>query len=289
MASRSRVHRAASALELAGVRPSKSRGQNFLVQHAIATEIVGAAQIEADDAIIEIGPGLGILTELIVDAAPRNLTLVELDPRLAELLTKRFAAEAGVTIVNRDFLGLAPSELGEGPFKVMGNLPFNSAAAILRRLAIWRDSILRMVLMFQREVAERIRAAPGSREYGALSLYTSLYWWVTGHFGVAAGSFHPRPKVDAEVLIIEPHHERVFDPMMERDISAVVRAAFSAPRKTIRNSLAGGLRLEPKVVETMLEQAGIDPDARPAMLDLPHVAALAASLRRAANPSMHNA
>jgi 16S rRNA (adenine1518-N6/adenine1519-N6)-dimethyltransferase len=279
----------AAALKLAGVRPSKSRGQNFLVQHEVAAQIVHTAQIEANDTVVEIGPGLGILTELILEAAPRKLMLVELDARLAGVLRARFGGAAGVTVLDRDFVALAPSEFGKAPFRVIGNLPFNSAATILRRLTVWHDSIQRMVLMFQREVAERIRALPGSRQYGALSVYTSFYWRVTDHFRVAAGCFHPRPKVEAEVLILEPRRERIFDMVGERELSATVRAAFSAPRKMIRNSLAGGLGVEPKAVEAALEQAGIDPEVRPATLDLVHLIALAAILPRVAVSPLRDA
>jgi 16S rRNA (adenine1518-N6/adenine1519-N6)-dimethyltransferase len=269
----------ARALLSAGVRPSKSRGQNFLVQRSVADQIVDAAEIEANDAIVEIGPGLGILTERILNAGPRRLTLVEVDSRLAAGLAECLSNDARVKIVNADFLKITSADLGEGPFKIVGNLPFNVAAAILRRLCAYRESVRRMVLMFQREVAERIRAGPGSRNYGALSAFAALYWQIIGHFRVAAGSFHPRPKVDAEVLIMEPRRDCKFDPGEEGNIRATIRAAFFAPRKTIRNSLAGGLGLDLNTIEAALERANIDPSARPAILDSLRLIALARVLR----------
>jgi 16S rRNA (adenine1518-N6/adenine1519-N6)-dimethyltransferase len=273
------------ALKSAGVRPSRSRGQNFLVQPGVATQIVNAAGIEAGDTVVEIGPGLGALTERIIGAGPRKLTLIELDGRLAATLAARFGGNARVKVLNRDFLMVTSSEFGGERLKVIGNLPFSVAAAILRHLSDYRESIVRMVLMFQREVGQRIRALPGARNYGSLSVFSSLYWEILGHFRVAAGSFHPRPKVDAEVLIMEPRCERDFNPAEESDVRATVRAMFSAPRKTIRNSLSGGLNIDSNAIEAALELANIDPSLRPAMLDRSQLIALARILRPATSPA----
>jgi 16S rRNA (adenine1518-N6/adenine1519-N6)-dimethyltransferase len=253
------------------------------VQHGVAARIVDTAEIRSGDSVVEIGPGLGILTELILKASPRRLTLVEVDRRLVARLAARFGDDPRVTVINRDFLAEPDSEFAGQPVKVIGNLPFNVAAAILRRLSGYHDSVARMVLMFQREVAERIRALPDSDNYGALSVFTSLYWQITGHFRVAAGSFHPRPKVDAEVLVMEPRQDCIFDPAEEPEINRTIRAAFSAPRKTIRNSLAGGLGLDVNIIQAALEQVKIEPSARPATLDRAHLIALARILRPAAS------
>jgi 16S rRNA (adenine1518-N6/adenine1519-N6)-dimethyltransferase len=271
----------AKSLKSAGVRPSRSRGQNFLVQPSIAAHIVSAAEIEAGDTVVEIGPGLGILTERIIDNSPRKLTLVELDPRLAAALGARYRGDDGVVLLNRDFLTIKLPELGADHLKVIGNLPFSTAAAILRHLADFRESIVRMVLMFQREVGERIRAQPGSRNYGPLSVFSSLYWRILSHFRVAAGNFHPRPKVDAEVLIMQPRYAQDLSVAEKPDLQATVHAVFSAPRKTVRNSLAGGLGVNSNQIEAALEMANIDPLIRPAMLDVSQLIALARILRPA--------
>ena len=193
--------------------------------------------------------------------------LIELDDRLASRLRDIFAVDDRVIVINRDFLTCAPSDLpGLGmlihralptsrsarcaPLRVVANLPFNVAAAILERLCAMQPLIARMVLMFQREVAERIRALPGSSEYGALSVFTSLYWKIDGHFRVAAGSFHPKPKVDAEVLTFAPRRPLPFAPAEEQAVLATVRAAFSAPRKTLRNAIGRALALDPAELET---------------------------------------
>jgi 16S rRNA (adenine1518-N6/adenine1519-N6)-dimethyltransferase len=233
----------AAELEAAGVRPRKSRGQNFLIQPAIADRIVAAAAIAPGDEVVEIGPGLGILSDKILRAGVRRLWLVELDPRLAERLQSAFAGHPAVRVVCRDFLQVELAELVERPpVKVIGNLPFNAAAAILRRLDEMRGAIGRMVLMFQREVAERIRARAGERAYSALSVFTALYWETREHFRVAAGNFRPAPHVDAEVIVFTSHARAPFAPAGEAPLLAAIRAGFSAPRKTIRNALAGAAR-----------------------------------------------
>jgi 16S rRNA (adenine1518-N6/adenine1519-N6)-dimethyltransferase len=269
------------ALKAAGVRPSKARGQNFLVQASVANHIVNAAAIEAGDTVLEIGPGLGILTEQISAAGLRRLILVEIDSRLAAMLRVRFGDNNRVSVLERDFLTVELAELSEERLKVVGNLPFNAAAAIFRRLCAYHDSIARMVLMFQREVADRIRALPGSRNRSALSVFAALYWQTVDHFRVAAGSFYPRPTVDAEVLVMEPRGELDFSSSEEADLLATIRAAFSAPRKTIRNSLADGLGITAQRAEAALELAKIHPSSRPATLDCSQLVALSRFLRPA--------
>ncbi len=269
--------RPASALARVGVRPAKSRGQNFLTSAGVADRIVAAANLCDTDSVVEIGPGLGILTEKIAAQPRRSLTLVELDARLAARLEERFA---DVRVVNADFLAIDFAALvNDSPIKVIGNLPFNVAAAILRRLCDNSRMISRMVLMFQREVAARIRAVPGDDAYGALSVFTALYWKIDLHFTVAAGSFHPRPKVDAEVLAFTPLATPSFDADDERDVLETVRASFSAPRKTIRNALGHALGIDSAQTVRALERADIDPGTRAEKLGVPDFLRLAHSLR----------
>jgi 16S rRNA (adenine1518-N6/adenine1519-N6)-dimethyltransferase len=286
-AGRARIVRSAPAavaaeLEAAGVRPRKSRGQNFLIQPGIADRIVAAAAIAPGDEVVEVGPGLGILSDRILRAGVRRLWLVELDARLAERLESAFAGHPVVRVVCRDFLEVELAQLVERPpVKVIGNLPFNAAAAILRRLDEMRGAIGRMVLMFQREVAERIRAHAGERTYSALSVFTALYWETREHFRVAAGNFRPAPRVDAEVIVFTPHARAPFAPAGEAALLGAIRAAFSAPRKTIRNALAGALEAAPETIADALAGAAIDPTARPATLSIADFVRLAEALARA--------
>lgn len=263
-----RVHDASLTMRnLADFRPHKSKGQNFLTQPRIADRIAASARLESSDHVVEIGPGLGILSQAIIRHSPRSLTMIELDARLATLLQSRMRGYQDITVINTDFLRLR-SLPGDGPLKIVANLPFNVASAILERLCAEHARIILMVLMFQREVAERIRARPGDSAYGALSVYTALYWNVTDHFRVAAGNFNPQPKVDAEVLVFMRRHPALFEADEERPILRTIRAAFTQPRKTLRNSLASGLGLTPGIAERLFEQAGVDPAARPATLRL---------------------
>ncbi len=276
--------RPAPALARAGVRPAKSRGQNFLTSGAVADRIVAAAELSESDQVVEIGPGLGILTEKIAARPLRSLTLVELDSRLAARLRERFAdaGAANVRVINADFLAIDFAALVAAPFppvKVIGNLPFNVAAAILRRLSDNARMISRMVLMFQREVAARIRALPGDEAYGALSVFNALYWKIDLHFSVAAGSFHPRPKIDAEVLAFTSRATPSFVAGDERDVLETVRASFSAPRKTIRNALSHSLGIDSTRIASALERAAIDPATRAEQLGVPDFLRLAHALR----------
>jgi 16S rRNA (adenine1518-N6/adenine1519-N6)-dimethyltransferase len=295
--------RPASALAQAGVTPQKSKGQNFLVQPRVADRIVAAAQIEPGDDVIEIGPGLGILSDRLAQQPAHRLKLIELDARLAQQLSDRFADDDRIVVTNRDFLtfgardfitqdlpdrltaetiefrNVNPVALRQpAPLRVVANLPFNVAAAILERLCGMHTMITRMVLMFQREVAERIRAQPGSRDYGALSAFTSMYWEIDDHFRVSAGSFHPKPRVDAEVLTFAPRRPLPFAPAEERAVLATVRAAFSAPRKTLRNAIGKTLGLESTRLESAFARAAIDPGARAATLAIEDLVRLARQL-----------
>jgi 16S rRNA (adenine1518-N6/adenine1519-N6)-dimethyltransferase len=275
----------AGELAAAGVRPRKSRGQNFLVQHAIADRIVAAAGIAPGDEVVEIGPGLGVLSDRILRAEPRRLWLVELDSRLASRLESAFSSHPAVRVVCAEFLEIELSQFAERPpVKIIGNLPFNAASAILRRLDESRAEIANMVLMFQREVGERIRANPGDRAYSALSVFTALYWKIREHFRVAAGNFRPMPRVDAEVIVFAQGEEPIFDPEREAALLGMIRAAFSAPRKTVRNAIAGALHISPQNVADALERARIDPAARPGTLAISDFVRLAEVLPGRASP-----
>ena len=269
----------ALALARAGVRPSKGRGQNFLVQPAIADRIVAAARLRPGDQVIEIGPGLGILSERIAAYPIARLAMVEIDSRLAAASRNRFEPAPNVEVIEVDFLDLDPATVfRDSPAVVIGNLPFSSASAILRKLCDRRRMISRMVLMFQREVAERIRARPDEPGYAMLSVVSALYWEIDSHFRVTAGSFHPKPKVDAEVLIMRPRVPAPFADNEEDAVIETVRAAFSSRRKTLRNALSAGLKIASARAQAALERAAIDPRARAETLAAADFVRLARSL-----------
>ena len=273
--------RPSALLAAAGVRPTKARGQNFLVQGAIADRIVASAEIKPDDEVIEIGPGLGILSDRILAHPIRKLFLIELDSRLASHLRARLQGAPSLEIIEADILKLdLEAVIHQPPVKILGNLPFNVAAAVLRKLSDYRRLIARMVLMFQREVADRIRAKPGDASYAALSAYTALDWEIERHFRVDAGSFYPRPKVDAEVLVLVPRSRPFCEPPERRRVLDMIRAGFSSPRKTIRNALGGALKLDAGQVRAMLADAAIDARARAETLSVADFVRLARSFER---------
>ena len=270
--------RPSALLAAAGVCPSKARGQNFLTQAAIADRIVASAELTSDDEVIEIGPGLGILSDRILGHSVRRLCLIELDSRLAAQLRTRLQGAPNLEILEANVLKLDLAAVIERPpVKIVGNLPFNVAAAVLRKLSDYRELISRMVLMFQREVADRIRANPGDPGYAALSAYTALDWEIDRHFRVDAGSFYPRPKIDAEVLGFLPRSRPLCEPRERQRVLDVIRAGFSSPRKTIRNALGAALKLEAGQVQALLDDAAIDARARAETLSIADFVRLARS------------
>ena len=270
--------RAQTILADAGLTASKSKGQNFLTQGASADRIVAAAHIESSDEVVEIGPGLGILTERILQRGPQSLTLVELDRALTARLRETYNADGRVTIVEADFVQTDFLSLAKNPAKVIGNLPFNAASAIFRMLCDHHDRVSMIVAMFQREVGERLRAHPGDSQYSALSVYAALYFDIDFHFRVAAGSFHPKPNVDAEVLRFRPT-ELLFGAEEEKHLLETVRASFSAPRKMIRNSLAGGFGIASSEALDALARAGIASTTRAESLSPADFVRLARALK----------
>ncbi len=259
------------------MRPSKGRGQNFLVQGAVADRIVALAELRRGAEVVEIGPGLGILSERIVSAPISMLHLVELDRELAARLRVRLTGR--FNLIEGDFLKLNLRDIVvHPPVTVIGNLPFNAAAAILRQLGGARDLIARMVLMFQREVGERLRARAGDPAYAALSVLTAMDWEIQQHFRVEAGSFHPRPKVDAEVLCLLPRRGVRCAPELRKLLVDVIRAGFAVRRKTLRNALSAGLNIDAHSVQAALRLADIAATERAERLSLADFVRLAGAI-----------
>ena len=258
-------------LREAGVKPAKALGQHFLTDTGVVGRIVAAAELTPDDVVVEVGPGLGVLTERLAAAAGRVIA-VELDRRLAERLQARFAG-TNVTIVQGDVLALRPEALlaaaglaPEAPYCVVANLPYNIGAAALRHFLEADHPPRFLVVMLQREVAAAIAAAPGKLSLLAVSV--QVYGQPRRLFNVAAKAFYPPPKVTSSVLRLDVRLQPLV-PAAERDrFFAVLRAGFSAPRKQLRNALAQGLRRPPAAVEGAIEAAGVRPTLRPQELGI---------------------
>ncbi len=256
------------------LRPQKGLGQNFLEDPAILQRIVDAAELTADDLVLEIGPGLGTLTRLLAVSAGRVLA-VELDERLAAILPEILADCPNVEIIHGDILALDPAALfPERPlgYKVVANLPYYITSAVLRHLLESPARPSLMVLTLQREVARRLVAGPG--EMSLLAVSVQFYGRPRIVARIPAGAFYPPPQVDSAVVRIDVH-DRPTVPVDDADsFFRVVKAGFSQRRKQLRNALSQGLGRPAEKVVAALKRAAIAPQRRAETLSLAEWAAL---------------
>ncbi|MDH4099403.1 MAG: 16S rRNA (adenine(1518)-N(6)/adenine(1519)-N(6))-dimethyltransferase RsmA [Nitrospirota bacterium] len=255
-------------------RPSKALGQNFLVDHGAVRRIVEAAEVDQEDTVLEIGPGKGVLTAALAEKAGQVVAL-EFDRHLAESLMSDFSGADNVRIIYADALEF-PLETLPHPLKVVANLPYSVATPILFRLLENRHCLSRMVLMFQKEVAERILAEPGGRDYGVLSVMVQAFTRPKLEFVLPPDAFRPRPKIDSAVVSFETPSVPRVALVDENAFRRVVKAAFSQRRKTLRNSLKALLG---ERVEEVLLTVGIDPMRRAETLTLEEFARLSVASR----------
>ncbi|MBN1978702.1 MAG: 16S rRNA (adenine(1518)-N(6)/adenine(1519)-N(6))-dimethyltransferase RsmA [Anaerolineae bacterium] len=259
------------------LRPSKGLGQNFLVNPNALASIVAAAELTPDDTVLEIGAGLGTLTERLAQAAG-HVVAVELDERLMGVLHDTLSGSSNVEIVQGDILELDPASLvaPAAQYAVVANLPYYITSAVLRHLLEARARPRRMVVTVQREVAERIVAQPG--EMSMLSVSVQFYGRPHVLFRIKPGSFYPSPDVESAVVRVDTHDT---PPVDVEDVDAffrVVKAGFAQRRKQLRNTLAGGLHLPPEEVEARLQKVSIDPKRRAQALSLEEWAKVARAL-----------
>lgn len=242
-----------------GVRPSKALGQNFLHDARIVARIADIADLDPADLVVEVGPGLGILTRELARRAGEVIA-VELDARLAAHLRESLPAD-NVRIVEGDILDLDLGDLvGGRPYHLVANLPYSVAAAVIEHVLESDQRPGRMVVMVQREVAERIVARPP--EMSVLAVAVQFYAEPRIALRVGPGAFVPRPRVDSAVLRLDVKPE---PPLSGADRSAfftLVRAGFGQRRKRLANALADGLGVPKAAVEEQLEAAGVDPSRR---------------------------
>jgi len=273
---------ARTLLDRYGLRAKKQFGQNFLVSERVFRAIVDATVRADDDWIVEIGAGLGTLTARLAERVPEGKVIaLERDPDMVTVLRGELANVENVQIEAADALKydlrMAARWRGD-PIAVCGNLPYHIAAPLLFRVIEARASITHAVVMLQKEMADRLLAPPGGKDYGALGVMIRTYAEVTPVAKVGAGSFVPPPKIDSTVVKITPlpgSAPRV--PISdEAHYSAVVHAAFGQRRKTLRNALRA--RWSPDAVDAALTSAGIDGGRRGETLAIAEFAALTAAL-----------
>lgn len=213
----------------------KRLGQHFLVDPNIVRKIVALAELTPTDTVLEIGPGRGILTEALCRAAG-HVTAIEVDPRLHAYLTERQPRSSNLTLVLADAMTYPMERLPLGTI-VVANLPYYLSTPLLFRLLDQRDRFLRMVLMLQNEVVDRLIAKPGSSDYGVLSVMAQYAADVTKAFKVSAQCFRPRPEVGSAVVLLKTRHQRALTQEEEPRFAALVKASFAHRRKTLINSL----------------------------------------------------
>jgi 16S rRNA (adenine1518-N6/adenine1519-N6)-dimethyltransferase len=266
------------------LRPHRQLGQNFLSQPSVAEMIVTRAGVSSEEVVLEIGAGLGALTIPLARAAC-GVTAIEQDRNLVPLLRAELLAAGihNVTIIETDALALDLPELARAagrPLTVFGNLPYNISSQIVIKLIESRQQISRAVLMFQKELAQRLSADPGGRDYGRITAMLTYCASVRHLAAVNAHNFFPPPKVDSEVLEISFAVPRPYPPHDEARLFRLIAAAFSKRRKTLKNALsASSLNLPPAAAAEALARAGIDPTRRAETLSAVEFVALEISLR----------
>ncbi|MCB0102899.1 MAG: ribosomal RNA small subunit methyltransferase A [Anaerolineales bacterium] len=257
---------AVAVLKRYGLHADKRLGQNFLQDPFALEKIANAAEIQADDCVLEIGPGLGSLTRYLAVSA-RKVAAVELDRDLLAPLKTVLTPHPNVTVTHGDILELSIADLVDQPnYIVAANIPYNITSAIIRHLLESEPKPRRIVLTIQKEVAERICAKPGDMSLLALSV--QVYGEPRLAAKIPAGAFHPIPNVDSAILRIDIHPQPLIPAEMLPIFFKFIKAGFSQKRKTLRNSLSSGLHIKPADAETLLNTANIDPMRRAETLSI---------------------
>ncbi|HSJ10255.1 MAG TPA: 16S rRNA (adenine(1518)-N(6)/adenine(1519)-N(6))-dimethyltransferase RsmA [Longimicrobiales bacterium] len=268
-------------------RAKKSLGQNFLIDPHQQRRIVDAVQARPGDTVLEIGPGQGALTRRLAERAGR-LILVELDDDLAPALEREFADRPHVSVVHADFLDLDLHTIVSdvGSLRVVGNIPYNITTPIIFRLLERDVRPARIVLMIQKEVADRILAAPGTGEYGALSVGVRTVARVQRMFNVGRGAFRPVPRVDSTVIAIEPITPPPLSAAQEAAVRTLTRVAFSWRRKQLQKTLRSSpeYSLDAEGVASVEAATGIALEKRPEELPPEDFVRLADALGHSRRP-----
>jgi len=256
----------------------KSLGQHFLTDRRILGRIADALHLEGDETVLEIGPGRGALTDLLADRAGR-LIAIEYDRALAAMLRERYARRSNVLVAEADVLEVSLGELAAGPYVLVGNVPYYITTPILFH-ALVPPRADRAVYLVQREVAQRLSAKPGTKEYGALTVNVAAVARAETLFGVPAGAFAPPPKVESAVVRITPLAEPLVSTEEERPFRTLVQGAFGMRRKQMRRVVRSLYALDAEQADALLAAAGIEPADRPEVLSVEQFVALLRGVRQ---------
>ena len=240
-------------------RPRKALGQAFLTYEPTADALAGALEVGAGDTVLEIGPGKGILTRRLVERAGRVIA-VEVDERLVQMLRAEMSGHANLEVVSADFMRYDLSAFSR--LKVMGNLPYNLSSQMLLRLLDFSGSWEMAVLTTQREFAMRILGEPGTKSYGALTVFFERLTERERLFNIPPDHFKPKPDVVSTAFRMVRRHKPLFEVEDEASFRRIVKVCFSQRRKTIANNIAAGLGLDKQDVAQVLAGCDVDPGAR---------------------------
>jgi len=258
-------------------RPRKRFGQHFLHDAGVIRRIVDSIDLQTGEILCEIGPGQGALSDHLVRTG-NVLHLVEIDRDLVPILRQRYAQYSKVSVHQCDALTVELHKFSsDQPLVMAGNLPYNISSVLLIHLLSQRARISRMLFMLQKEVAQRLVAQPGTKEYGRLSVMVGRLFKTGILFDVGPGAFTPPPKVWSSIVALQPRLEPLGPKVPDEAFETLVRQAFSQRRKTLRNTLKGVCS------ETLIESAGVDPSARPQTLSPADYARLVSQQLSAAN------
>lgn len=267
-------------LQKYGFNFQKKFGQNFLINTNILEEIIEAAQITEDDFVLEIGPGIGTMTQYLCESA-REVVAVEIDKNLIPILEDTLSAYNNVEVINDDILkvdikALAEERNGGKPIKVVANLPYYITTPIIMGLFESHVPIDSITIMVQKEVADRMQEGPGSKEYGALSLAVQYYANPKIVVNVPPSCFMPQPKVGSAVIRLTRHEQPPVDVENEKLMFQIIRASFNQRRKTLANGLNNfpGLNLSKEVIQQCIEELGVPVTIRGEALSLEQFAKL---------------
>ncbi|MBI1912852.1 MAG: ribosomal RNA small subunit methyltransferase A [Deltaproteobacteria bacterium] len=244
-------------------RAKKRFGQHFLIDRNVINRIIKTADLSESDHVVEVGPGLGALTEGLVESGA-SVTAVEVDTDLAEVLKEKFKGAGNFEIIIKDALKFSFDDFAVEKgrkLKLVSNLPYNISGPILAKFLSERSAFTLMVLMFQKEVAERIAAGPGTKDYGILSVFSQMFTDVRLEFHVSRNLFTPRPKVESSVVSFKVLDTPRYEITNEAFFKTVVKSAFGTRRKTLLNALKA-LGLEKEIILQGLNKAEIDPQRR---------------------------
>lgn len=270
----------------AGFPPTRrSLGQHFLTDRQLLGRIADSLALRGDETVLEIGAGRGALTDALIERLPRGrLVTIEYDRALAALLRTRYASRPAVRVVEADVLEVKLGELAGGPFVLVGNVPYYITTPILFH-ALEPPRASRAVYLVQREVAERMGAAPGTRDYGALTVTLAAVAHTEVLWRVPPGAFSPPPRVESAVVRVTPLADPPVRPAEERALRTLVQSLFAMRRKQMRRIVRSVARLDAAAAEDVLARAAIGPDARPETLPVERFVALLRVLRGAADAS----